>query len=348
MAIIRQSIPLFAIPDFRNLGVCLKILSFPFFFLLIFFVALPANTDFIVRFSEMALWVCSATIFAVALLYFLGDFLAHSPNAKAYTLLIVLVVFGLTEFLIFYNHAQVIKHFFSVTIFTLMGMYYFALWQKALSPAETEAKLAALTARIRPHFLFNSLNAAISLISTQPQQAESVLENLATLFRAQLGDHTKPSTLEEEVQLAQDYLSIEQIRMGHNRLKTKWRIKAPSDTLTPSLLLQPLLENAVYHGIEPLRSPGVISTSVIRVRNWVYITISNPLPDKPNMERRKGNNMALQNLSERLTLMFDQDAVLSSEIKDDKYLTKIRIPYRYARVEAVKLYVELKEKRELS
>ena len=173
-----------------------------------------------------------------------------------------------------------------------------------------------------------------------------VLENLATLFRAQLADHTKASTLGTEIQLAKDYLEIELIRMGSNRLKTSWRIKAPEDTVTPSLLLQPLLENAVYHGIEPLRGAGMISTSILKVRNWIYITISNPLPDRPNTEKRQGNQMALQNLSERLALMFDQDATLSFHTKDGKYLTKIRIPYRSARIAAIKQYTEQKERNE--
>lgn len=348
MAIIRQSIPLFAVPDFRNLGTCLKVMLLGIFFLLIIcFTQSEVDEYFWDYFFYKAVWVCPSLVITVSVLYLMGDFLASNRFNALYLLLVVLGVFGLAEYKVYSDHKNILEHFLSVSFITLFSMHYFALLRKALSPAETEARLAALTARIRPHFLFNSLNAAISLIRSRPSEAEMVLENLATLFRAQLGDHMKPSTLDDEIELAKDYLAIEQIRMGPTRLKTRWKIKAPGDTITPSLLLQPLLENAVYHGIEPIRTPGLISTSVIKVRNWVYITITNPLPDSPKeVTKREGNQMALKNLSERLALMFDQDAILSSSIEDGKYKTKIRIPYRSARVMAVNEYKEQKELKE--
>lgn len=348
MAIIRQSIPLFAVPDFRNLGTCLKVMLLGVFFLLIVcFIRSEVDQYFWDYFTHKAVWICPSLVITVSLLYLTSDFLMESRFSALYLMAIVLSVFGLAEYKVYPDHQRILEHLLTVFFVTLFSMHYFALLKKALSPAETEARLAALTARIRPHFLFNSLNAAISLIRSRPLEAEMVLENLATLFRAQLGDHIKPSSLDEEIELAKDYLAIEQIRMGSTRLQTSWKIKAPLDTITPSLFLQPLLENAVYHGIEPIHTPGVISTSVIKVRNWVYITITNPLPNSPKeMNRREGNKMALKNLSERLALMFDQDATLSFSIKESKYITKIRIPYRSARVMAVNQYKEQKERKE--
>ena len=218
-----------------------------------------------------------------------------------------------------------------ISVYVWGFMHYHAILQRALSPALSEAKLAALTARIRPHFLFNSLNAAIALVRTRPAEAEMVLENLADLFRAQLKDGNQSSTLGREIELAQGYLAIETIRMGHQRLQSMWYVDAPEQAEVPHLLLQPLLENAVYHGIEPSHRPGEISISIIKRQDWIYIRIDNPLPEDNNKtKKRQGNQMALANLSDRLTLMYDADATVRSSKQGDIFRVDMRIPYRKA------------------
>lgn len=347
MSIIRQSIPWFSVPDFRNLGVSIKILAISLLFMLVVSTLQPnhENISFIGRVLDLAFWVAPGTILSVVFLFLFGRLLAYSKRAPLWTLFIVLATFSILTPLAEENRPIYLERIGTVAILTLGLMHYFALYQKALSPALTEARLAALTARIRPHFLFNSLNAAISLVRTRPADVEMILENLADLFRAQLGDHTKSSTLEKEIELASSYIAIEQIRMGTERLKIKWKIDAPNDAQVPSLLLQPLLENAVFHGIEPLRSAGLINIRILKVKDWIYIRIINPVAQETSTRTRQGNQMALTNLSERLALMFDQDAKLTFKQEDNKYQTNIRLPYRSARAEALKAFVAQQEEK---
>jgi two-component system sensor histidine kinase AlgZ len=175
---------------------------------------------------------------------------------------------------------------------------YYRLWMRALSPRITEARLAALQARIRPHFFFNSLNAVLSLIRSDPRRAETMLENLSDLFRVAMGRKQGLSTLAREVELARGYLDIEKVRLGE-RLQIEWFIdRMPAKAAIPPLILQPLLENAVYHGIEPSLFPGVVQVNLFRVRDEVHIDIRNPLPKAgDDRARRIGNGDLRQHLS---------------------------------------------------
>ncbi len=154
---------------------------------------------------------------------------------------------------------------------------YFNLRARALSPAITEARLQALQARIRPHFLFNSLNAVLSLVRSDPRRAERALENMADLFRALMGNASQLAPLEDEVALTRAYLELEQLRLG-DRLQVAWHInKMPGDALIPPLVIQPLVENAVYHGIEPQPEGGEISLNIYRSADKVHIVVRNPI-----------------------------------------------------------------------
>jgi two-component system, LytTR family, sensor histidine kinase AlgZ len=146
---------------------------------------------------------------------------------------------------------QLWQYAFFFIFATGVALLYFDLRARALSPALTEARLQALQARIRPHFLFNSMNAVLSLIRTEPKRAERMLEDMSELFRVLMADNRKLSPLADELLLCRRYLEIEQIRLG-DRLIVTWQVDAmPADALVPPLILQPLVENAVYHGIEP-------------------------------------------------------------------------------------------------
>jgi two-component system sensor histidine kinase AlgZ len=189
----------------------------------------------------------------------------------------------------------------------------------------TEARLNALQARIRPHFLFNSMNAALSLVRSEPRRAETVIENLAELFRALMSDQRKLVRLDEEVNLCLNYLEIEQIRLG-DRLRVNWKIEAmPAATLVPPLLLQPLVENAVYHGIEPNDGPGSIEIAIDDLGRQVRIQLSNPA-GKPGASTSQGNRMALANIRERLQLQYDAEASLGVESKDGRYVVTMILP----------------------
>jgi len=202
---------------------------------------------------------------------------------------------------------------------------YFNLRARALSPAITEARLQALQARIRPHFLFNSLNAVLSLVRSDPLRAERALENMADLFRALMGNARQLAPLEDEVALIRAYLELEQLRLG-DRLQVVWHIgNMPGDALIPPLVVQPLVENAVYHGIEPLAEGGEISLNIYRSADKVHIVVRNPIASEAG--HHKGNRIALDNIRERLLLHFDLDAQLKLEPLGAVYQVHIVIPY---------------------
>jgi two-component system sensor histidine kinase AlgZ len=186
--------------------------------------------------------------------------------------------------------------------------------------------LQALQARIRPHFLFNSINAVLSLIRTKPKQAETALEDMADLFRVLMAENRDLVPLKEEIELCKQYLSLESLRL-EDRLKINWDINnMPDDALIPPLILQPLVENAVYHGIEPLPDGGEITVSVENKNNELRIKISNPFSAESS--HHTGNKMALKNIRERLQLHFDLESSLSSRTKNNQYSVHIRMPYK--------------------
>jgi two-component system, LytTR family, sensor histidine kinase AlgZ len=203
-------------------------------------------------------------------------------------------------------------------------LVYFDLRSRALSPALTEARLQALQARIRPHFLFNSLNAVLSLIRTEPRRAERMLEDMSELFRVLMADNRKLTPLADEIELCQRYLEIEQIRLG-DRLRVKWNIDStPTNALVPPLILQPLIENAVYHGIEPLNVPGELVIDVTARAKQVEIRLANPY--RASSTHVSGNRMAIANIKERLQLHFDAEASLRTDIASDRYTVTITMP----------------------
>lgn len=226
-------------------------------------------------------------------------------------------------------HLTIFNGGLAAALFGIVLQHYFELRTRAFSPALVEARLQALQARIRPHFLFNSLNAVLSLIRSAPRQAEVALEDLADLFRVLMRDARNLSSLEDEIRLCRQYLSIEKIRLGE-RLQVRWERGNLSDAALhraqiPVLLLQPLLENAVHYGVEPVSVPSLISVKLHRSLDRIEITISNPY--HVHDENATGNNMALTNIRERLALLFDVEAQLSTAVTDGQFEVRLRFPY---------------------
>src|SRR5260221_8456018 len=155
---------------------------------------------------------------------------------------------------------------------------YFDLRSRSLAPAIAEARIQALQARIRPHFLYNSINAVISLIRQEPRRAERALEDMADLFRVLMADNRTLAPIGQEVELTKQYLAIEAIRLG-DRLRVSWHTeRMPVHALVPPLMLQPLVENAVYHGIQPSEAAREIAIEIARVGDRLSISLANPLP----------------------------------------------------------------------
>jgi two-component system sensor histidine kinase AlgZ len=219
--------------------------------------------------------------------------------------------------------------FIQVALLTLFVtgclLLYFDLRARALTPAIAEARIQALQSRIRPHFLYNSINAVLSLMRSDPRRAERALEDMADLFRVLMADNRSLAPIGAEVDLARQYLAIEAIRLGE-RLRVSWRIDGmPADALVPPLMLQPLVENAVYHGIEPSPAGGEIAIDIGRSGGQLHMTLTNPYP--ADNRHAPGNRMAIANIRERLQLHFDAEASMRSEVRDGTYVVTIRMPY---------------------
>ena len=194
---------------------------------------------------------------------------------------------------------------------------------RAQAPAATTARLEELQARIQPHFLFNTLNSAIALVRAEPAKAEALLEDLSDLFRHALVDHGESVTLAQEVALAARYLSIEQVRFGE-RLQVTWALDPAADPARlPPLLLQPLVENAVRHGVEPSASGAVLRISTERRGGTVVIKVVNTVPAGPGPA---GNGLAQNNVRDRLNLLHDVQGRFQAVLKDGVYQVRIEVP----------------------
>ena len=205
--------------------------------------------------------------------------------------------------------------------------YYFYLRERAFSPALSEARLMALQARIRPHFLFNSLTAVLSLMRAEPRRAERALEDLADLFRALLREERRVVRLFDEIAVCKRYLDIETLRLGE-RLQTVWRVdEGALNAAVPPLMLQPLVENAVHHGIEPQSLPGTVEIDVRLRGGQIEISIINPrVEGNTQPPGRSGNHLALDNVKERLALLFDVEARLETFEDAASYKVRITLP----------------------
>ena len=194
---------------------------------------------------------------------------------------------------------------------------------KGRMPAETTARLAELQARIRPHFLFNSLNSAIALVREDPGQAETLLEDLSELFRHALVSKGDAATLAEEVQLARHYLDIEQVRFGE-RLRVEWSIDPRAGSArVPALFLQPLVENAVKHGVEPSPTGADVKVTTQRRGSVVVIKVTNTVPAG---QGRPGHGVAMGNVRDRLRLLHDVQGQFQAALIDGLYQVRMEVP----------------------
>ena len=212
-------------------------------------------------------------------------------------------------------------------IITALALRYFYVQQqlRQQEQAELQSRIQALQSRIRPHFLFNSMNIIASLIESDPKTAESVVEDLSELFRASLNDAGNQVQLKDEVDLCERYVRIEALRLG-DRLQLDWQLEAaPAGVKIPLLTLQPLLENAIYHGIQPRPEGGTITVKLWFSDGFVHVEIDNPLPDAGE-GTSEGNRMALSNIRSRLHVLYGAQAELTTDTQDGQYRTLLKYP----------------------
>jgi two-component system sensor histidine kinase AlgZ len=205
--------------------------------------------------------------------------------------------------------------------------HYLELRARAFSPAVSEAKLQALQSRIRPHFLFNSLNAVLAVVQSDPARAERMLENLAELFRAVMGDVRQLVSLEHELDLCRRYVEIEQTRLGE-RLQVTWQVSPVHPRArVPQLLLQPIIENAVRYGAERLAGQCDIDVKVRQRGFQLEIGVSNPIAREP--VQREGNQIGLNNIRGRLALIYDLEARLETRVRRGRFELTMTIPVEH-------------------
>ena len=321
------------LPNFQNLGIHLRIL------LIVNLLAVMASIllgkqlrEFFPLLAQLSSLVQPILLLSMLSLYGLHPILTKLKYWQG-VMAIILVETGITYlifmFIAYYFSnvlpAEIARPCLLAAIVTGIVLYYFFLQERAYSPAIAEARLQALQARIRPHFLFNSINAVLSLIRSQPKRAETALEDMADLFRVLMSENRDLVPLAQEIALCHQYLDLEKLRL-EDRLKITWQINdMPSDAMIPPLILQPLLENAVYHGIEPMPEGGEIIVKIVTKVKELHISISNPYA--PQNNHHSGNKMALKNIKERLQLHFDLESSLKAEAKNNRYEVHIRIPF---------------------
>ena len=333
MASIRHFPATHPLPDWRNFGVMLRVLlGINLLALAVAFIQSPGLADWMARYVEMAALVEPLLLLALGALAASRDPLRRLP-LRLGQLVVVVVAGGLAyaqnlfwQSLGFGDSGNALRPVVLAMAATVVLLGYFELRARAFSPAQAEARLAALNARIRPHFLFNTLNAVLSLIRARPQQAEAALESLSDLFRAAMRDPGEMISLADEIALGKQYFELERLRLGE-RLAVNWQIGAVSmDLPIPPLMLQPLLENAVYHGIEPLPEGGTVSVSIKRRGDELRIAITNP--NAGQSQHAAGNHIAVANIRERLALYYDLEARLEIEVGEQFYEVRIFLPCR--------------------
>lgn len=333
MQSIRQNHLPDALPDFRNLGVISRILLSVNALALLFALARSREIgEFASKATEIA-GSLEPVLLAVVVVLYAASALLERLTYVLGLIAVFAVVLAATaalfpfQALIGGGDGRELAWNLACAAFTTAAVaWYFHLRNRAFSPAISEARLQALQARIRPHFLFNTLNAVLSLIRRDPKRAEGALEDLAELFRTVMADNRQLITLRDELSLCKQYLNLEQLRLG-DRLRVDWRLDpSAEEALVPPMVLQPLVENAVYHGIEPGIAPGLIEVRIERRNDRLWLQLSNPY--HADYQHRQGNHMALANIRERLRLHFDVEASLNTRIADDRYEIGIAMPYR--------------------
>lgn len=323
-------------PDWRNLGVMLRTVLLVNALAALALLARNRSWDALpLDAAEMAARVEPALILSLLLLYLMAPLFARlrARSGWALTGLVALGSVLATTALGGWDVDSVpswpVREAMWALLAAAAAMTYFTVQERALGPAIAQARLMALSARIRPHFLFNSLNAVLGIMREDPRRAERALEELSDLFRVLMRENRDLVTLGDELALCRQYIALETLRLGE-RLSVRWQTDGcPADARVPPLMLQPLLENAVYHGVEPLAGNGEVRVSVQRAGGDVVVEIDNPAPPRDGASGHgSGNRMALDNIRERLMLFFDLEAQLEAGEQDGLYRVRIRFPYR--------------------
>lgn len=334
--LVEQRVPY--IPDFSNAGTIIRILSMSFFLcviysfssineigefygvfipnLKVFFPYVVAQILLLISFSKLILRKKSFfSILIILVLNFISVYIVHSLLENSFNDLFVSINVLLAKFCLSFG-------------IIFLFLIYFDWRQKNIDPAHTMSKLIFLQSKMRPHFLFNTLNSIVSLIKKKPEVAKKMILNLSTLLRASLKDEeVSMYPIKEEVDLCQKYLEIEAMRLG-DRLIINWDIDNDIlNSLIPRLTLQPLIENGVLHGIQHIADGGTITIEIKKhEKDKILIKITNPVGKKNFYSETKHNNISLTNLKERLDIYYNANVFFNHKNKDGLYVVMLIIP----------------------
>ena len=280
------------------------------------------------RFALSSLYVQWIVLASSAFIYLIRPMLKDQPVVQV----VVITLAGVTVIVTFvglcaqqleppfsFDGQQLLRHAAVALIIGAMILRYFYIQHEVQQQQQVihNARMESLLGNIRPHFLFNSMNIITSLIHIDPEKAEQVVEDLSGLFRSSLQSNQTLIPIQQEIELSKRYLRIEQSRLGE-RLQIKWVIKDLPEALTiPPFTIQPLVENAVYHGIQPLEEGGCVTITIFVLHSEVQISVENPMPIEENISH--GNQVAIKNIRSRLAMLYDGKARLTAECKDSGY-----------------------------
>ena len=339
----------FFLPDFCVPRIVLGVVLISELLALVLTLARPDRVGFLQELARISLFMQWLGLTSVTLLCYSRRFLARLavPTATACVFALLLVNTAVLSEIAFRLGMSLNASGISETLFpesrwsfllrnlgicaivtALLLRYFFVAhaWQRHVR-AEARSRINALQARIRPHFLFNSMNTIASLTRTSPKLAEEAVEDLADLFRATLKDSATPLRLKEELELSRMYQRIEALRLG-DRLAVSWDVQAlPMRAFVPSLTIQPLLENAIYHGIEPLDRGGTVDVHGCLENGDIVLTVTNPVPADGRRSSREGNQTAIDNIRQRLDLAYGDRGRLEVSADDGRYTVTLRFPH---------------------
>ena len=316
--------------------------------LAVVFSLTSASPTYLASFIKLGLtslfmqWVVLSSILAICLLSNRLNKLSVTHLTIAVTALAVTFTIGASVFTImadshqkvgiihFWDTPFIFRNSFIATVLSLMALHYFYIQNERSEhvKADSGAKYDALQSRMRPHFLFNSLNTIAQLIQVDQDKAEDALLDLADIFRTTLDTRNRIS-LGEELDVTLRYLRMEGLRLGKRRLNIVWdmdRNTLPFNMEIPPLLLQPLVENAIYHGIQPSKDGGTLGISLYDAGSRLDVVVTNPVPPEGTTGHSKGNHIAQENLKNRLKLAYGDRANLKITKSEHQYRVSFSIP----------------------
>jgi two-component system sensor histidine kinase AlgZ len=335
------------LPDFGTFGMALRLILLAVLIALIITIGRNSSFDAVAwqdlnLLLAFALGISLATIVVLKLAAPLLKLMSVASGSVLVILLMLVVAAVGTDGMIFALHdlglieerwpawrgSLLVRTLLITGIISALGLRYLLVQHRAEveSQSQQEARMQALQSRIRPHFLFNSLNSVASLTRSDAARAEAVLHDLADLFRVLLADARKLVPISAEREISRQYLEIEKLRLG-DRLQVKWNVSnIPRSAQIPALTLQPLLENAIYHGIEPRFAGGTIRIEMWAEGEVLNVMIANPMPEVRKNGHGKGNKIAMDNIRQRLATQFGDKASLQAFEEGGQYHVKLKMP----------------------